>query len=61
MGDRETRWVEDSLHQISKAIVQEAVAHGCDAIAFEELTDICDRMPEAEKFHAWAFRRYTTK
>jgi len=57
MGNHETRWVEDYLHRISKAIVQEAVAHGCDTIAFEELTDIRDRMPRAKKFHAWAFRR----
>ena len=57
MGDRETRWVNDYLHRISKAIVQEAVTHGCDRIAFEELTDIRDRMPGAKKFHAWAFRR----
>ena len=57
MGNRETRWVEDYLHRISKAIVQEALAHGCDTIAFEELTDIRDRMPRAKKFHAWAFRR----
>ena len=57
MGDREGRWVEDHLHRISKAIVQEAVAHGCDRIAFEELTDIRDRMPDAKKFHTWAFRR----
>lgn len=57
MGDRETRWVEDYLHCISKVIVQEAVTHGCDTIAFEELTDIRDRMPRAKKFHAWTFRR----
>ena len=57
MGDRESRWVEDYLHRISKAIVQEAVAHDCDRIAFEELTEIRDRMPGAKKFHAWAFRR----
>ena len=57
MGDRETRWVVDYLHRISKAIVQEAVAHDCDVIAFEELTDIRDRMPGAKQFYAWAFRR----
>jgi putative transposase len=57
MADRETRWVEDYLHRISKAIVQEAVAHDCGQIAFEELTDIRERMPNAKKFHAWAFRR----
>ena len=57
IGDRETRWVNDYLHRISKALVQEAVAHDCDTIAFEELTDIRDRMPGAKKFHAWTFRR----
>jgi IS605 OrfB family transposase len=57
IGDREARWVENYLHRISKAIVQEAVAHGCDRIAFEELTDIRDRMPGVKKFHTWAFRR----
>ncbi|MFQ3476985.1 IS200/IS605 family element transposase accessory protein TnpB [Halonotius sp. F2-221B] len=57
IGDRETRWVEDYLHRISKAIVDEAVAHNCDTIAFEELTDIRERLPGAKKFHAWAFRR----
>jgi IS605 OrfB family transposase len=57
LGDGETRWVEDYLHRISKAIVQEAVAHDCDVIAFEDLTDIRERMPRAKTFHAWAFRR----
>jgi IS605 OrfB family transposase len=57
MGDRETRWVEDYLHRISKAIVQEATAHGCDTIAFEELTDIRLRMSGTKKLHTWAFRR----
>jgi IS605 OrfB family transposase len=57
MGDREARWVEDYLHRISKALVQEAVAHDCNTIAFEELTDIRERMPGSKKFHVWAFRR----
>jgi putative transposase len=57
MGDRESRWVADYLHRISKAIVQEALAHECDVIAFEELTGIRERLPGAKKFHAWAFRR----
>lgn len=57
IGERETRWADDYLHCISKALVQEADAYGCDAIAFEELTHIRDRMPGAKKFHAWAFRR----
>ena len=52
IGDRETRWVEDYLHRISKAIVQEAVAHRCDTIAFEELTGIRERMPGAKNMPA---------
>lgn len=57
MSGRERRWVKDYLHRISKDILQEAVANDCDVIAFEELTDICDQMPKAKKFHSWAFRR----
>ena len=57
LGDREGRWAEDYLHRISKALVQEALANECDTIAFEDLTDIRDRMPNAKKFHVWAFRR----
>jgi IS605 OrfB family transposase len=56
-GDRKTRWVEDYLHRVSKAIVQEALAHDCETIVFEELTDIRERLPNAKQFHAWAFRR----
>ncbi|EMA70427.1 transposase, IS605 OrfB family protein [Halorubrum kocurii JCM 14978] len=52
MGDREMWWVENYLHRISKAIAHEAVAHGCDRIALEELTDIRDRMPGVQKFRA---------
>nr|WP_227379496.1 transposase [Haladaptatus halobius] len=57
IGERESRWAEDYLHRISKALVQEAVTHDCSTIAFEDLTDIRDRMPAAKAFHVWAFRR----
>lgn len=57
LSGRETRWVKDVIHQISKAVVQEAVAHDCTTIAFENLTGIRERMPSAKKFHVWAFRR----
>ena len=57
IGDRESRWAEDYLHRLSKALVQEARTHDCSTIAFENLTDIRDRMPGAKAFHAWAFRR----
>jgi IS605 OrfB family transposase len=57
IGDRESRWAEDYLHRISKALVQEAIAQDCSVIAFEDLTDIRERIPGVKAFHAWAFRR----
>lgn len=57
IGQRESRWARDYLHQISKALVQEAMANTCSTIVFEQLTDIRERMPGAKAFHAWAFRR----
>ncbi|WP_228443530.1 RNA-guided endonuclease InsQ/TnpB family protein [Natrarchaeobaculum sulfurireducens] len=54
---RGRRWNNGVLHRISKAIVQEAITHGCSHIAFEDLTDIRDRMSGAKKFHGWAFRQ----
>jgi IS605 OrfB family transposase len=57
MGERESYWNRDLLHRISKAIVQEAIAYECSTIAFENLTDIRDRMPGERMFHAWAFRQ----
>ena len=57
MSDREGRWNRDLLHCLSKAIVQEALAHECETIAFEDLTDIRERLPDARAFHAWAFKQ----
>ena len=57
MGDRERRWNNDVLHTISKAIVQEAITHDCSVIAFEDLTNIRERLPGAKNLHGWAFRQ----
>jgi len=57
MGGRETRWAEDSLHRISKAIVYEAITHGYDTIAFEELTGYTRADAGRKTFHTWVFRR----
>jgi IS605 OrfB family transposase len=57
IGQRFGRFSEDYLHRISKRIVQEAADHDCTAIAFEDLTDIRERMLNASKFQQWAFRR----
>jgi IS605 OrfB family transposase len=57
MGGRMSRWSRDLLHRISKAIVQEAITHGCGTIVFENLAGIRDRMARAKKFHQWAFNQ----
>ena len=57
MDDRERRWMKDELHRASNQILDEARDHGCTHVAFENLTDIRDRMARAKRFHAWAFRR----
>ena len=57
MDDREHRWIQDELHRASNQILDEARDHGCTHVAFENLTDIRDRMTGAKRFHAWAFRR----
>nr|WP_233752243.1 MULTISPECIES: transposase [Halostella] len=57
MSGRETRWVKDYLHRISKEIIEEAVVNDCDIIAFEDLTDIGERLPTGKKFQNWAFHR----
>jgi len=57
MQDREHRWMQDELHRASNQILDEARKHECTHVAFENLTDIRDRMAGAKRFHAWAFRR----
>jgi putative transposase len=57
IGDRESQWADDLLHNVSKELVQEAIEHGCSIIAFENLTGIRERMPGAKKFHTWAFNQ----
>ncbi|MDG5821297.1 transposase [Natronococcus sp. A-GB7] len=52
---RELCCVRDVLHRVSNAIVDVALRHECDIIAFEDLTDIRDRTG-ASWGHKWAFR-----
>lgn len=63
LSDRFSNWTEDYLHRVSLAILREARAHDCVAIAFENLDHICERISNASKFQQWAFRlirEYTT-
>ena len=57
VGRKETGRFGQMLHRIANGIVREARENGCSVIAFEDLTDIRDRMPGAKRLHAWAFRR----
>ena len=45
------------LHEASNAILAEARENDCTHIAFEELTDIRERFPNATWQHRWAFRK----
>jgi IS605 OrfB family transposase len=57
VGRKETNRFEQMLHRVANGILAEADVKGCSAIAFEDLTDVRERMPSVEKFHAWAFRK----
>ena len=57
VGRTESGRFEQYLHRVANELVDEADECGCSSIAFENLTDIRDRMTNARKFHEWAFRR----
>ncbi|WP_256532559.1 RNA-guided endonuclease InsQ/TnpB family protein [Halovivax cerinus] len=54
---REERYTRAYLHQVSNAVVEDAIATSCTHIAFENLTHIRDSMPGGRTFHQWAHRR----
>jgi len=57
LGKREEAWRKQYIHTVANELVTEAVEHDCDVIAFEDLTDIRERLPQAKWHHVWAFRR----
>ena len=57
LGKREEAWRKQYIHTVANEVVSEALAHGCDVIVFEDLTDIRERLSQAEWHHVWAFRR----
>jgi putative transposase len=57
LGRREDAWRKQYIHTVANELVTEAVEHDCDGIVFEDLTDIRERLPQAEWHHVWAFRR----
>ena len=61
VSGRETRFVLDRLHTISRRLVEEARSHDCSYIAVERLTHIRDRIDHRtdrikRQMHNWAFR-----
>ena len=56
IGERFVNWSEDYLHRVSKHVVAEAVANGCDTIVLEDLEQIRERISNGKKFQQWAFR-----
>ena len=57
LGKREEAWRKQYIHSVANEIVTEAVEHNCDVVAFEDLTDIRERLPNAKWHLVWAFRR----
>ncbi|GAB3421499.1 RNA-guided endonuclease TnpB family protein [Haloparvum alkalitolerans] len=57
VGRKETGRFNMMLHRIADGIIDEAAENGVAVIAFEELTGIRDRLPEASWGHKWAFER----
>ena len=48
LGKRERAWRKQYIHTVANGIVAEAVAHDCDVIVFEDVTDIRERLPHAD-------------
>ncbi|MFB6235316.1 MAG: RNA-guided endonuclease InsQ/TnpB family protein [Halopenitus sp.] len=57
MGGRESRYVRDVLHRVANGILEEALEHNCEYIAFENLKHIRKRAPPVKEFHQWAHRQ----
>ncbi len=57
---RSQRYGRDYLHRVANGIIEEAMTHDCSAIAFEDLTGIRSRLPNATVVHRWAFRTLLT-
>jgi len=64
ISGKEARHMAHVNHEISKAIVKEAVDTGCDMIAMEELTNIRKRMRAGKRvrsrLHRWAWAQLQT-
>jgi len=48
--------IDQYLHTVANGIVDEAVEYGCPVIAFEDLTDIYQKMQQWPNMRTWAYR-----
>jgi putative transposase len=57
--NKESRWMRDLNHKISRQIVNFAITHGVGTIRMEDLTDIRNRIKSKKEagrsLHSWAF------
>ncbi|MDR6226803.1 transposase [Desmospora profundinema] len=62
--NKESRWMRDQNHKISRQIVNRALANGVGVIRMEDLTDIrnrtksrkkCEKKDQGRNLHSWAF------
>ncbi|WP_137286568.1 RNA-guided endonuclease InsQ/TnpB family protein [Halorussus salinisoli] len=56
-GNRLDRFVRQRLHEVANGIVAEADRYDCELIAFGELGEVYDLLPEAGPLHEWLFDR----
>ncbi|MFD2074812.1 RNA-guided endonuclease TnpB family protein [Geobacillus jurassicus] len=64
IGDKESRWMKDMNHKISRQIVRFALANGVGVIRMEDLAGIRKRAASAKEagrnLHSWAFHQLQT-
>ena len=60
-SNKEQRWMRDTDHKISRAIVNDAIAHGVGVIRLEKLSNIRSTARTSRKnnhsLHSWSFYR----
>ena len=56
-GNRLDRVVRQRLHEVANGIVDEAEEYDCGLVAFGELGEVTDLLPEAGPFYEWLFDR----
>ncbi|WP_132059056.1 RNA-guided endonuclease InsQ/TnpB family protein [Halorussus amylolyticus] len=56
-GYRLDQFVNHRLHEVATGIVSEADRYDCALVAFGELSEVRDLLPDASSYHEWLFSR----